>query len=384
MPHLLRLTAMVAGCLVIASCQPLPTADSAGDLSAARGGGGVKSVTVSPSSATIQAGATVQLAATTKPASSATFVWSSSNSSVAMVSQAGLVTGVAAGAAEIRATTGGKTGRAQVTVTAPPPPPPTGVTLVGAGDIADCNVTQDEATAKLLDGIAGTVFLLGDNAYENGSAADYANCYEPTWGRHKSRTRPVPGNHEYQTSGASGYFGYFGAAAAGSGGYYSYDLGDWHIVVLNSNIARDANSAQIAWLRQDLTASARTCTLAYWHHPRFSSGEHGNDVSMQPFWDELYAARAELVLVGHDHNYERFAPQTPSGASDPVNGIRQFVVGTGGRSLRGLGTLKANSELFRSDTHGVLKLTLGTGSYAWAFVPIAGKTFTDSGTGSCH
>jgi len=384
MPHLSRLTAIVAGCLLVASCQPLPTADSAGDLQAARGGAGVKSVTVSPSSATIQAGATVQLVATTKPASSATFVWSSSNTAVATVTQTGLVTGVAPGSAEIRATTAGRTGRSQITVTAPPPPPPAGITFVGAGDIADCSVTQDEATAQLLDGIAGTVFLLGDNAYENGSDADYANCYQPTWGRHKSRTRPVPGNHEYQTAGAMGYFNYFGSAAAGPGGYYSYDLGDWHIVVLNSNIARDAASAQITWLRQDLAGSSRACTIAYWHHPRFSSGYHGNDASMQPFWEELYAAGAELVLVGHDHNYERFAPQTPSGAADPVNGIRQFVVGTGGRSLRGLGTPKANSEVFRSDTHGVLKLTLGSGSYAWTFVPIAGKTFTDSGTGTCH
>jgi hypothetical protein len=384
MPTPFRLPALLAGCLLVASCQPLPTADSAGGLSAARGSAGVKSVTVSPSSATIQLGGTVQLTATTKPASSASFVWSSSNSSVAAVSQTGWVTGVAAGSAEIRATTGGKTGRSQITVTALPPPPPTGVTLVGAGDIADCNVSEDEATAQLLDGIEGTVFLLGDNAYENGSTADYTNCFEPTWGRHKSRTRPVPGNHEYQTSGASGYFGYFGTAAAGPDGYYSYDLGEWHIVVLNSNIARDAASPQIAWLRQDLAASTRTCTLAYWHHPRFSSGYHGNNTSVQPFWEELYAAGAELVLVGHDHNYERFAPQTPSGVADPVNGIRQFVVGTGGRALRGLGSTKANSELFRSDTHGVLKLTLGSGSYAWTFVPIAGQTFTDSGTGSCH
>jgi hypothetical protein len=381
--HPRRISTAMAACLLLASCQTVPTEDRGGPLVAARGGG-VKSVTVTPSSATIEAGATVQLSARTKPPSNAVFAWSSSNPAVASVDQTGLVVGVSAGLAEIRATTGGKTGRSQITVTEPPPPPPAGVIMVGAGDIADCNVTEDEATAQLLDGIAGTVFLLGDNAYEDGSDADYANCYAPTWGRHKARTRPVPGNHEYHTAGASGYFNYFGAAAAGPGGYYSYDVGEWHVVVLNSNIARDAGSAQIAWLRQDLAASTRQCTLAYWHHPRFSSGAHGNDASMQPFWDELYAAGAELVLVGHDHDYERFAPQTPTGAADPVSGIRQFVVGTGGRSLRGLGTVRPNSEVFRSDTHGVLKLTLGAGSYAWEFVPIAGKTFTDGGTGGCH
>jgi hypothetical protein len=383
MSRVLTATTRLAACLTFAACQSVPPTESAPEGLSARGGG-IKSVTVTPSSATIQVGTTVQLTAATKPASRATFSWSSSNTGVATVDGSGLVTGVAAGAAEIRATTAGKTGRSQITVSAPPPPPPAGVTFIGAGDIADCTVTQDGATADLIDAIPGTVFLLGDNAYENGSATEYTTCYDPTWGRFKSRTMPSPGNHEYQTSGAAGYFGYFGAAAHGSSGYYSFDLGDWHIVVLNSNIARDAGSAQIAWLKADLAAATKTCTLALWHHPRFSSGYHGNDTSMQPFWDELYAEGAELVLVGHDHNYERFAPQTPAGVADAVNGIRQFVVGTGGRALRGPGTARANSELFRSDTHGVLKLTLGTSSYAWEFLPIAGRTFTDNGTGNCH
>ena len=259
-------------------------------------------------------------------------------------------------------------------------------TFVGAGDIAYCASTGDEATANLLDSIPGTVFTLGDNVYSNGTAQEFTDCYNPTWGRHKNRTKPSPGNHDYYTLGATGYYGYFGAAAGDSStGYYSYNLGDWHIIALNSNLPRDPGSAQDTWLRADLAANTKSCTLAYWHHPRFSSGfEHGNDSTIAPFWNALYEANADVILSGHDHDYERFAPQTPTGVADASRGIREFVVGTGGRSHYVLGTLKANSEVFNGTTYGVLKLTLSPGSYSWQFVPIAGETFTDSGSGTCH
>ncbi len=257
--------------------------------------------------------------------------------------------------------------------------------VVGAGDISDCGSAEDEATAQLLDDIPGTVLTFGDNAYSSGSAAQYRDCYGPTWGRHKSRTKPSPGNHEYETSGAAGYFGYFGGAAGPAGkGWYSYDLGSWHIVVLNSNcgdVGCGSSSAQVTWLRADLAANAGEHVIAYWHHPRFSSGEHGNDDSVQPFWDALYAAGADIVLNGHDHDYEQFAPQDPRGNADAAHGIREFVVGTGGRELRGRGSTEKNSQTF-SATYGVLKLTLHANSYDWRFVPIAGESYTDAGTGT--
>jgi hypothetical protein len=259
--------------------------------------------------------------------------------------------------------------------------------FVGAGDIADCSGSGDEATANLLDNIAGTVFTLGDNAYADGTAAQFTNCYNPSWGRHKARTRPAPGNHDYHTSGASGYYGYFGSLAGPSGqGYYSYDLGAWHIISLNSNVSMSAGSAQETWLRQDLAANTKQCTLAYWHHPRFSSGtQHGNANGAQPLWQALYDNNAEVVLSGHEHNYERFAPQTPTGAADPTRGIREFVVGTGGVShYNDQGTPEPNSQLFNGTTYGVLKLTLSAGSYTWQFIPVAGASFTDSGSGTCH
>jgi acid phosphatase type 7 len=262
--------------------------------------------------------------------------------------------------------------------------------FVGAGDIASCASSGDEATANLLDGIPGTVYTLGDNVYPSGTDAEFDNCYNPSWGRHKARTKPSVGNHEYGTAGASGYYNYFGAAAGDpSQGYYSYDLGAWHIIALNSmceNVGGcGASSTMVTWLEGDLAANPSSCTLAYWHHPVFSSGSaHGNDPKMIPSWDALYAAGADVVLSGHDHDYERFAPQTSSGVADPAQGIREFVVGTGGRSHRAFGTIRANSEVRNSDTYGVLKLTLHTSSYEWQFVPEAGKTFTDSGSGSCH
>jgi calcineurin-like phosphoesterase family protein len=259
------------------------------------------------------------------------------------------------------------------------------VVFVGAGDIADCSSSGDEATAALLDNIAGSVFTLGDNVYSSGTPTEFSTCYDPTWGRHKSRTYPAPGNHDYNTSGASGYFGYFGAAAGPSGrGYYSFDLGSWHIISLNSEVSMSAGSTQERWLRADLAASTKQCTLAYWHKPRFSSGtSHGSLVDAQPLWQALYDYGAEIVLSGHDHDYERFAPQTPSGAADAAKGIREFVVGTGGRNHDAVGTPIANSEVSNGNTFGVLKLTLGSGTYSWQFVP-AGGSFTDSGSGTCH
>ncbi len=262
--------------------------------------------------------------------------------------------------------------------------------LVGAGDIARCSSSGDEATAKLLDSVSGTVFTTGDNAYESGTAAEFNDCYDPSWGRHKARTKPSPGNHEYYTAGASGYFGYFGAAAGDpTKGYYSYDLGEWHVVALNSmceNVGGcGPTSPMLTWLENDLASNPKACTLAYFHHPLFSSGSvHGNHTKMRAIWDVLYSEDAEVVLNGHEHSYERFAPQRPDGTRDQERGIREFVVGTGGGGLYPFGSVKANSQVRNASTYGVLKLTLGASSYKWKFVPEAGKTFTDSGTTACH
>ena len=261
--------------------------------------------------------------------------------------------------------------------------------IVGAGDIADCDLTGDAKTASLLDSIGGTVITLGDNAYESGTTAEFMDCYDPTWGRQKTRTRPSLGNHDYRTTDATGYFSYFGTAAGDpQKGYYSYNLGAWHVVVINSNCSEvggcSSGSAQLEWLQNDLASHPSQCTLAYWHTPLFSSGVHGNNTSMQPIWQVLYDADADLVLNGHDHNYERFAPQNPVGAADPVRGIREFVVGTGGKDLRTIGSLINNSESHNDNTWGVLKLTLHPTSYEWKFIPVAGMTFTDSGSGTCH
>ena len=265
-------------------------------------------------------------------------------------------------------------------------PAAAGVVLVGAGDIASCSRHRGEATARLLDKIPGTVFTAGDNAYPSGTLDQYLRCYHPTWGRHQSRTRPSPGNHDYGTPGAAGYFRYFGATAGDSGkGYYSYELGAWHIIVLNSNVTMRRDSAQERWVRADLAAHPRRCTLAYWHHPRFSSGTtHGSDPRSRAVWRDLYDAGADVVVNGHEHNYERFAPMTPAGAVDTARGIREFVVGTGGESHYPLGAPLAPSEVQDDSTFGVLKLTLYPGSYAWRFIPVAGATFGDSGRGACH
>jgi hypothetical protein len=316
------------------------------------------------------------------------------------------------------------------------PTPPGPPVLVGAGDIAGCPAQyKDEATEALLDGIAGTVFTAGDNAYMNGTPLEFAACYHPSWGQHKDRTRPSAGNHEYYSAGL-GHFTYFGPVSNPPFGYYSYNLGSWHVVVVNSTPqvylcyppelkegtdevteqvpwqvlwgdpqldqlptsptagrACAGDVLQQAWLVADLVAHRRyRCTLVYFHHPRFSSGKHGNHYQMQRIWDILYHFRADVVVSGHDHLYERFAPQNPNGRLDTKRGIRQFTVGTGGAPLYEFVQIQPNSEVRNNETHGVIKLTLGDRRYDWEFIPITnapvdpvtGEPFTDSGSGRCH
>jgi hypothetical protein len=266
--------------------------------------------------------------------------------------------------------------------------------FTGAGDISSCSNTGDEATAKLLDAIPeGTVYNIGDDAYDNGTTAEFA-CYNSTWGRHKARTKPNPGNHEYNSSGAAGYYQYFGAAAHPSGvsdsaGFYSFDLGAWHIISLNSSITRSTGSKQDKWLAADLAAHPNQCTLAYWHHPLYSStggsGSGGVSIaSMRPFVDRLYAAHADLILNGHRHFYERLALMKPDGSADPTNGIREIIAGSGGIGGGSETNLFPLHQTGDGSTFGVLKLYLYDDSYAWKFVPVAGKTYTDSGSTACH
>jgi hypothetical protein len=262
-----------------------------------------------------------------------------------------------------------------------PPPPPASQTFVGAGDIAGCTLRfQDEATAALLDDIEGTVFALGDNVQGSGTEAEFANCYHPVWGRHASRTWPAVGNHEYNVPDAAPHFAYWGARAGPAGkGYYSYDLGAWHIVVLNSNVLFDE---QYTWLAEDLAANPARCTLAYWHHPWFTSSSYRGPEELLRFVEILHDAGADVILTGHAHGYERFAPQTPAGEPDE-NGIRHFVVGTGGAPFHPFRRTKPNSEV-RELVHGVMKFELFAERYTWEFVPVAGATFTDAGEGVCR
>jgi hypothetical protein len=258
--------------------------------------------------------------------------------------------------------------------------------LVGAGDIGFCgpaNVSGAEATGRLLDTLGGTVFTTGDNAYPTGSLDDYKHCYEPAWGRHAGRTRPAPGNHEYM-SGGGPYFGYFGSNAGLSAtGYYSYTVGAWHVISLNSEVGSSPGSAQLEWLRADLSNNPAACTAAYWHRPLFSSGSHGDNPDMRDIWRVLYAGNVDVVINGHDHVYERFAPQDADGRLDAARGIREFVVGTGGSPLYGFPSAHANSEA-RGIAWGVIALTLLEHGYEWEFVPAEGQTFRDSGVGDCH
>jgi hypothetical protein len=269
-------------------------------------------------------------------------------------------------------------------------------TLIAAGDIAMCPTQGDEETAALIDSLPGTVLPLGDLAYQDGSKADFDNCYAPSWGRFKDRSRPVLGNHEYVQKGAAPYFDYWGDAAGDrTRGYYSFDIGSWHVVALNSNCS-DAGGCSKGtpmeqWLQQDLAAHPSQCILAMWHHPRFFSPSkqpttsklEPTDKKMAAFWADLHAAGADLVLSGHRHVYERFARQSPDGQADP-NGIRQFVVGTGGGPHdRFTGPVAPNSEVRKADTYGVLQLTLHPQGYDWRFVAVAGDPFTDAGSDSC-
>ena len=267
--------------------------------------------------------------------------------------------------------------------------------LVGAGDIAGCKeLAGAQATANLLEKIPGTVFAAGDLAYEDGSTADFKSCYDATWGKFKDRTKPALGNHEYHEPTASAYFQYWGAQAGPAGkGYYSFDLGAWHVVALNTNCDAKglggcaAGSPQEAWLKEDLAAHPEACIIAFGHHALFSSGffkKHAIHPELKQLWQDLYAAHADLILAGHEHSYERFAPQDPDGHADTAHGIREIVVGTGGRSHDPLGFAIANSEVRNASTYGVLKLTLTPSNYTWEFMPEAGKDFRDSGSGACH
>ena len=259
-------------------------------------------------------------------------------------------------------------------------PAPSTVTLLAAGDIATCGQDGDEATAALLDRLPGHILALGDTVYERGTDAEYAQCYAPSWGRHLARTRTVVGNHEYGTPGAAGYFRYFGARAGPRRtGYYSFRLGAWTIVVLNSNCAPAGGcrtgSPQQRWLSAVLARNRTRCTLAAMHHPRFSSGLHGSDASLADLWTTLVRARADVVLAGHDHHYERFAQQ---------GGVRAFVVGTGGRRLYPTFLPKPRSQVIQARAHGLLELKLAEDRYSWRFVPVAGATFRDAGSTRCR
>lgn len=262
--------------------------------------------------------------------------------------------------------------------------------LLAVGDIGTCSARDDEAVAEVVGTRPGPVLLLGDIAYPSGTSEQFAECFDPAWGRFRSRLRPAPGNHEYASADAGGYFDYFGDAAGERGkGWHSFDVGAWHVVALNSNCAAvggcAAGSEQERWLRSDLATSTARCTLAYWHHARFSSGgTHGPDPMTGDLWRALADAGADVVLTGHEHNYERFAPLDPGGRVDPERGIRSFVVGTGGRSHYGFGVPQEGSEVRDGSTFGALELTLSANEYRWRFVPVAGGEFTDEGEDRCH
>lgn len=271
------------------------------------------------------------------------------------------------------------------------------VVVAAAGDIA-CEPGEDRTsgscrmkdTSDLLVGQGLVAVLpLGDNQYEDGALEKYRKVYDETWGRVLDMTHPVPGNHEYGTEDADGYFDYFRSAAGSRGrGYYSFDLDGWHLIALNSTCGAvggcDPGSPQHDWLKADLAASNAACTLAYWHQPRFASGHYGNDSQYQPFWELLFDDGAEIVLNGHDHNYQRYAPMTPNGMRNDGKGIREFIVGTGGKAHYAVDSSGTNREAANGSTYGVLRLTLAEGSYSWQFVPETRGGYTDSGSASCH
>ncbi len=262
-------------------------------------------------------------------------------------------------------------------------------TLIAVGDIASCESHGDEMTYALVGALNGPVLLLGDAAYPDGSKSDFEYCFEPSWGEHRERIRPAPGNHEYHTPDAKAYFDYFGKAAGIPGrGYYSFDYAGWHIVSLNSNCSEiggcGADSPQGRWLAEDLAGSRAKCTLAFMHHPLFSSGSPSDHNSVYPLWKILYENNADLVLAGHMHSYERFAPMAPDGKVDYSRGMRLIVVGTGGVNNQAFREPAANSEVRSDEVYGALKLTLFPDSYQWEFVPVEGQLFTDAGAGACR
>ncbi|HET7698074.1 MAG TPA: metallophosphoesterase [Vicinamibacterales bacterium] len=292
-------------------------------------------------------------------------------------------TAVAAAAMLLAACSGGSSTPGPGPTPPPPPPPVTTATLLAAGDIGECGYGALD-TGRLIDGLSGTLLALGDLAYMHGSAANFRDCYDPAWGRHMDRTRPVPGNHDYETPGAAGYFDYFGGLAGNRGqGYYSYSAGPWRVIALNSEISMAAGSPQVQWLRDELQANRTQCTLAYWHRPLYSSGPNGNNLDTRVLWSTLIEFGAEIVLNGHDHMYERFERQDDQARPDPVNGLRQFTVGTGGAHLTNPGPPKPNSAARSAASYGVLQLTLNPTSYSWEFIP-ANNAFRDSGAGTCR
>ena len=294
-------------------------------------------------------------------------------------------------------------------------PPPAGATaaqvalsgasvLIGAGDIARCNAYGDEATATLVDSVLRAdsaakvhdeVFTLGDNAYPGGTTSDFDLCFAPSWGDSTKlimkNIRPSPGNHEHLSTGAAPYYKFFGShAGASSKGYYSYNVGAWHAIALNSEIVVNSSftpadrQAQLDWLAADLKANTQKCTVAYWHNPRFSSGWHGSDPRLGSFWQLLYAANVDVILNGHDHDYERFLAQTPTGVADSVLGIPEIIVGTGGGDLRGYrNSLEPNSQIRIQGHYGVLKVTLGAAEWRSAFIDVDGRVWDQTG-GVCH
>ena len=263
-----------------------------------------------------------------------------------------------------------------------------------AGETTSSTNCQQQATATLAaNQHPNDVLPLGDTQYNSGLFSEFqgAGAYNATWGVFNPIVHPVPGNHEYDTSGAGGYFQYFGAAANPPNGNYSFNIGAWHVIALNSDcsdsgcadsVAGATSSAQVSWLQSDLAANRSACTLAYWHHPRFASGFVSDSPGVGPLWTALYNAHADVVLNGHDHLYERYAQQDPNGNATP-NGIREFVVGTGGESLSPIVSAEPNLQVSDSSDFGVLGLTLGAGSYDWAFRSTSG-TVIDSGTTACH
>jgi hypothetical protein len=264
-------------------------------------------------------------------------------------------------------------------------PPPAGearaatATVLAAGDAASCGHTRDTATGNLIKGLSGTLLALGDLAYDKGTSAEYANCYHPVWGSFKARTKPVPGNHEYQTPGAVGFYGYF----AGLAPYYKFTLGGWTLYALNPYVASGPGFAQATWFENALKADPNRCQIMYWHPPYISSAKRGNSDAAKNLFAIGYEHRVEIALAGHDHVYERFRQMNPARQVEDGRGVRLFTVGTGGGSSDGFGAAKPGSVV-RAQGHGVLQLTLGdAGTYSWSFRNAAGSSVSDSGSGTC-